>query len=97
MGEYGSYDEFIKKKLGESPFIRHLFARLNTEVTIQTTDIKIRGILKTIDISYRWFEVDAVEPIKKTFFLKWDFIVYVESEHSQQVVEQKEEFPRRFH
>jgi hypothetical protein len=79
------YDRFVKKKLGESPLIRHLFARLNTEVIVQTTQIKVRGILRTIDISYRWLEIDAVEPMKKTFFLKWDWIVYVESEHSKKI------------
>lgn len=79
------YDRFVKKKLGESPVLRHLFARLSTEVIVQTTMIKIRGILRSIDISYRILEIDGIEPIRKTFFVKFDWIVYIETEHSKKI------------
>jgi len=74
------YDEFVKKKLEKSPFIRHLFARIGKEVTIETTTKKVRGILKSIDISYRWFEVEEQQVDGKTYFIKWDHIIYLSSE-----------------
>lgn len=73
------YDEFVKEKLEKSPLIRHIFARLGKEVTVETTTVKIRGILKTIDISYRWFEVEDMSD-RKTYFIKWDNIIYLKSE-----------------
>ncbi len=73
------YEDFLKKKLEKSPFIRHLFARIGKEVVIETTTIKVRGILKTIDISYRWFEIENKRN-KKTYFFKWDYIIYLRSE-----------------
>jgi len=72
------YDEFVKKKLEKSPLIRHLFSRIGKEVTVETTSVKIRGILKTIDISYRFFEVEDRQQ-EKTYFIKWDHIVYLKS------------------
>ena len=83
--KYASYDEFVREKLAQHVTLRHLFARLNTEVIVQTVSEKIRGILRSLDLSYRIAEIDAIEPIRKTFFVRFDYIVYIETEHSEKI------------
>lgn len=73
------YSNFIREKMEKHPLLRHMWSRLNKEVIIETTTIKVRGLLKTIDLSYRWFEVEDMQN-KRTYFIKWDNIIYLESE-----------------
>lgn len=75
----GSYDDYVKKKLEESPTIRHLFSRIGKEIVIQTNKLKVRGILKSIDISYRIFEV-LDKRTNKVYFIKWRWVDYLKSD-----------------
>jgi small nuclear ribonucleoprotein (snRNP)-like protein len=78
--KYSSYDEFLREKLSQHVLLRHLFARLGKEVEVATsTGEHIRGELRTIDLSYRFFEV-IDHSINKAFFIKFDFVVYLKSE-----------------
>ena len=77
-----SYDKFVKDTLEENYLMRHLFARLNSEVAVQIDEgIKIIGILKTIDISNFYIEVEATIPNVKTYFINWRKISYIQTEN----------------
>lgn len=76
-----AYDEYVKQTLAQNHLFRHLFARPNQEVIIETGDAHIRGILKTIDLSNNFLEIEAVEPVRKTFFVNLRKCIYVETEN----------------
>jgi len=82
------YEEFLQQKLKESPLIRHMFSRLNTEIIITTTTQKMRGVLRSIDISYRWFELEDSQA-DRTFFVKWDTIVSLETLSTDSILKKK--------
>jgi hypothetical protein len=73
-----TYEEFVREKLTHQVVIRHLFSRLGKEVKIETTGTTVKGILKAIDLSYRFLEVEDLQ-MRKTFFVKFDYIVSIET------------------
>ena len=85
------YEEFLQQKLKDSPLIRHMFSRLNTEVIIATTTQKMQGMLRSIDISYRWFELEDHQA-DRTFFIKWDTIQYMESLSTDRILKKDSVF-----
>jgi hypothetical protein len=78
-GKYASYEEFVRAKLSQHVTIRHLFNKLNQQVIVcTTTGEHIKGILKTLDLSYRILEVFDPE-LKRVFFIKLEYVIYVET------------------
>jgi len=77
-----TYEMLVKDTLKDNHLMRHLFARLNTEVSVQVDEgIKVTGILKTIDLSSHYIEVEAKIPQEKTYFINWRKIAWIETEN----------------
>jgi hypothetical protein len=74
-----TYQEFLTEKLAQHITLRHLFNKINQKVIVCTTNGEhIKGILKTIDLSYRILELIDPE-LNRVFFIKTEYIIYIET------------------
>ena len=80
--ERGDYEAEVKEKLGKSVLLRHLFSRIGKEVELLTDGGQVtRGILKSLDLRERFFEIEAKGvPNTNTFFISWRYVIYLQSE-----------------
>lgn len=73
-------EEYTKQKMKHNPLIRDLFNKLNTQVTVQTTNGKYRGLLKRIDVSDGRLEI---KDEKGTHFLNWHYIISLDTKNME--------------
>ena len=74
------YSDILKDNLANSPLIRHIFNRLNKPITVETTDIRIMGILRSIDVVQKFIEVEAFSPSENTYFVNLRHIIWIKAE-----------------
>jgi len=79
------YEKLLSKTLEKQPLVRHLWSRLGTEVTVETITIKVRGILRSIDLVWKWIEVDNPS-LGKTFFINLKHVVAIRSVGTEKIV-----------
>jgi len=75
----------IEDALSKQPLIRHLWSRIGSEVKVVTVAGKIRGILRSIDLAWKWIEIDSPSN-GKTFFVNSRHIVMLETIGTEEVV-----------
>ena len=79
------YGRLIDDALSKQPLIRHLWSRIGTEITVVTVTGRLKGILRSIDLAWKWIEVDS--PARgKTFFINSRHIVMLETAGTEDVV-----------
>jgi hypothetical protein len=86
-----SYEDIVRDNLEHSPLIRHLFARLNKEITVQTVGEKITGILNAIDIVQKFIEVEAVRPTNDTYFIGLRHVIWIKAKNFPEISVKKNE------
>jgi len=79
------YEKILSKTLEKQPLVRHLWSRLGTEVMVETVSLKIRGILRSIDIAWKWIEVDSPS-LGKTFFVNLRHVVAIRTVGTDKIV-----------
>ena len=74
------FDAWVRDKLDKSILLRHLFSKIRKEVTVETTTTRIRGILNSIDLVNKMFEIEATgQPNYNTYYIRWDYVIYLEA------------------
>lgn len=64
----------VKQILNDSPLMRHLWNKLNTEIVISCDGQHIRGILKTIDIHRKYIEMNCKDNVYFFNMRRIDFV-----------------------
>ncbi len=83
----------VREEMGKRPLVKHLFARMNEEITVETRKKPIMGVLRSIDLELKFIEVNNKKE-RKTFFINLINIIDIEAPGSEEIVRRKQ---NRYH